>query len=257
VNDDLLAKHRGQLIHSACPSRQQADFRPLDISPWLAMSLMQKAIRRGREEIALRAAATLLRASPDRLWRRCRITAFEDIGVADLIIVAEVTAALAGRTYRARIGGEWPVAASIVSKMARARKCRAADDLLTAAEGHPALESARQHLWQPSPPELMQIAVGTGPLPERAIAFNSWQKRAGAYSCERPARVLRTVLSSMSCLIPNTAIKSISTRPTSAGQTGGNRSFFGPTLATEMEPIIARLRSGHGHGWSHLQRQPR
>ena len=48
------------------------------------MSLMQKAIRRGREEIALRAAATLLRDSPDRLWRRCGVTAFEDIGVADL-----------------------------------------------------------------------------------------------------------------------------------------------------------------------------
>ena len=80
----------------------------------------------------------------------------------------------------------------------------------------------------------------------------------------------------MSCLIPNTAIKSISTRPTSAGQTGddgashsvvpkpgdgsssspplrrahGDWSFFGLTLATDMEPIIARLRSGHGHGRS-------
>ncbi len=35
-------------------------FNPMNISPWLAMSLMQKAIRRGREEMALRAAATLL-----------------------------------------------------------------------------------------------------------------------------------------------------------------------------------------------------
>ena len=33
---------------------------PLNISPWIAMSLMQKAIRRGHEELALRAAATLL-----------------------------------------------------------------------------------------------------------------------------------------------------------------------------------------------------
>jgi hypothetical protein len=30
----------------------------------------------------------------------------------------------------------------------------------------------------------------------------------------------------------------------------GDWSFFGLTLATDMEPIIARLRSGHGHGWS-------
>jgi hypothetical protein len=43
-----------------------AEFQPplcnaLTISPWVAMSLMQKAIRRGRKELALRAAATLLK----------------------------------------------------------------------------------------------------------------------------------------------------------------------------------------------------
>jgi hypothetical protein len=171
VTDDLFAQHRQSLTHSAREPRQQADFQPLDISPWLAMSLMQKAIRRRDQPIALRAAATLLRDSPDRLWRRCGVTAFEDIGVADLDVVAEVTAALAGKTYRARIGGEWPVAAAIVSKMARATKCRAADDLLTAAEGHPGLEAARQQLWQMPATELIQLAIGTGPLPECAIAF--------------------------------------------------------------------------------------
>jgi hypothetical protein len=56
-------------------------FRPIDASPWLAMSILQKAVRRGREELALTAAATLLRllkgsgdalaASPTRTsgWR--------------------------------------------------------------------------------------------------------------------------------------------------------------------------------------------
>ena len=42
----------------------------MDASPWLAMSAMQKAIRRGREDLALGAAATLLRDAPDKLWRR-------------------------------------------------------------------------------------------------------------------------------------------------------------------------------------------
>jgi hypothetical protein len=107
---------------------------------------MQKAIRRGQEEIALRAAATLLRDSPDRLWRRCGVTAFEDIGVADLEVVAEVAAALAGKTYRAQLGGQWQVASTIVTRMARATKCRAADDLLTAARvtqhSHPPVGSS-------------------------------------------------------------------------------------------------------------------
>jgi len=40
---------------------------PITATPWVAMSLMQKAIRRGREDLALRAAAALLRDSPERL----------------------------------------------------------------------------------------------------------------------------------------------------------------------------------------------
>jgi hypothetical protein len=171
VNDDLFAHHRESLAHSAREARQQVDFQPLDISPWLAMSLLQKAIRRGQEDIALRAAATLLRDCPDRLWRRCGITAFEDIGVADLNVVSEVTAALAGKTYRSRIGGEWAVAATIISRMARATKCRAADDLFTAAELHPSLETARQELWSKPTFELLQHAISSYPLPERAIAL--------------------------------------------------------------------------------------
>jgi hypothetical protein len=168
VNDKLFAQHREPLVRTP---HEHADFHPLDISPWLAMSLMQKAIRRGQEAIALRAAATLLRDSPDRLWRRCGVTAFEDIGIANLDVVAEVSAALAGKTHRAPLGGEWPVASAIVLRMASATKCRSADDLLTAAEGHPALELARQALWQLPETELIRLAVGTGPLPERAIAF--------------------------------------------------------------------------------------
>jgi replication-associated recombination protein RarA len=52
--------------------------RPTDASPWLAMSALQKAIRRRREDVALSAAATLLRDAPDRLWRRIGCIAYED-----------------------------------------------------------------------------------------------------------------------------------------------------------------------------------
>ena len=37
--------------------------RPLHVSPWLAMSVLQKAIRRAREDLALGAAASLLPAA--------------------------------------------------------------------------------------------------------------------------------------------------------------------------------------------------
>ena len=94
---------------------------PLDISPWVAMALLQKAIRRGREGLALRAAATLLAAAPEKLWRRCGGIAFEDVGLADLETVSLVVAALGGKRFRAALGGEWPVASYIVTRMARDR----------------------------------------------------------------------------------------------------------------------------------------
>jgi hypothetical protein len=135
------------------------------------MSALQKAIRRGQENLAQRAAATLLSVSPERLWRRCGAIAFEDVGVADLDTVSLVTAALAGKRFRAQLGGEWPVASFIVSKMVQAPKCRAADDLLLAAESHPAYEQARRELPSLTVQELTDIATGSAPLLMRALAL--------------------------------------------------------------------------------------
>jgi hypothetical protein len=170
-NSVIPAWHREELIVSVCACSEQPEFQPLNISPWLAMSLLQKAIRRGRAALARRAAATLLRDSPDRLWRRCGGIAFEDIGVADLNVVRLVTAALAGKMFRAKAGGEWPVASFIVSTMAHASKCRAADDLLLTADLHPDLEAARRELWSLPTAELLRLAAGSGPLSERAVAL--------------------------------------------------------------------------------------
>ena len=58
--------------------------RPMDASPWVAMSALQKAIRRGREDLALSAATTLLSDAPDKLWRRIGCIAYEDFGLASL-----------------------------------------------------------------------------------------------------------------------------------------------------------------------------
>jgi hypothetical protein len=170
-NSDILARHREKLIISVCARSEQPEFQPLNISPWLAMSLLHKAIRRGHDALACRAAATLLRDSPDRLWRRCGGIAFEDIGVADLNVVSLVTAALAGKMFRSKAGGEWPVASFLVSGMAHAPKCRAADDLLLTVDLHPELGAARRELWSLPTAELLRLAGGSGSLNERAIAL--------------------------------------------------------------------------------------
>ena len=60
------------LLREAVAEFQTPSCETLTVSPWVAMSLLQKAIRRGRKDLALRAAATLLKGSPERLWRRHR-----------------------------------------------------------------------------------------------------------------------------------------------------------------------------------------
>jgi hypothetical protein len=143
---------------------------PLKISPWLAMSLLQKAVRRGESELAQRAAATLLLIAPERLWRRCGAAAFEEIGVADLETVSLVTSALSGKKYRGTLGGDWKVASFIVDRMTRAPKCRAADDLLLIADSHTRYQRARAQLAEKTIAELIRIASGDVALPVRALA---------------------------------------------------------------------------------------
>jgi hypothetical protein len=145
--------------------------RPMDASPWVAMSVLQKAIRRGREDLALSAAATLLRDAPDKLWRRVGCIAYEDVGVAGLEVVGLATASLGGKQARATLGGEWAVASYLVAELSRAPKCRAGDDLLMACELHPAYAEARAELPYLTTRDLITVATGPGSVPERALAL--------------------------------------------------------------------------------------
>jgi replication-associated recombination protein RarA len=171
MNGPDILNFTRELLATAVARHHPPTPEPLNVSPYVAMSALQKAIRRGEEGLALRAAATLHQLDPARLWRRLGVIAPEDVGVADLDTLFLVTSAIAGRTVRARLGGEWPVASYLVSRMARATKCRAADDLLLAAEGHPSLVRQRQEFAVLPTRELIEVATGSGPLPGRALAF--------------------------------------------------------------------------------------
>jgi len=56
---DILSTAHRELSHAKAKF-QPPPCNPLPISPWVAMSLLQKSIRRERRQLALRAAATLL-----------------------------------------------------------------------------------------------------------------------------------------------------------------------------------------------------
>ena len=102
------------------------------------------------------------RDSPDRLWRRLGCVACEDIGLGDLEAVGIATAALAGVRKRAELGGDWPVACAVVAALARAPKCRAADDLLMICELHPAYARQRIEFRHRSSRELVDDRLRSG-----------------------------------------------------------------------------------------------
>ena len=102
---------------------------PLVADRYIALSALQKAIRRGHEDLALRAAANLMIGGPHAIWRRLGIIAFEDIGVANIDAVGWVTVVIGKPEVRQRLGGEWKVADFLIRTLCRSAKCRATDDL--------------------------------------------------------------------------------------------------------------------------------
>jgi len=119
---------------------------PLPVSPWVAMSAMQKGIRRGDVDLATRAAATLLKSDPAKLWRRLGGIVFEDVGVGSLETVRLVTTTATDRTVRQQFGGDWAVASLLVEQMAISPKDRATDDLLWTVAHHHELAELRASL---------------------------------------------------------------------------------------------------------------
>lgn len=141
---------------------------PLAVSPWVAMSLLQKSIRRGEEAHALSAASTLLAAAPHRLWRRLGGIAFEDVGLADFRSVSLVAASFTHPGRKTENG--WPFAAVLTLGLTRAAKCRAADDLLMVADLHPAYEADRLGLTHRPLSELLHLATDSADVIRAAIS---------------------------------------------------------------------------------------
>ena len=100
-----MSRYRQQLSE-AISNFQTPPCDPLNVSPWVAASCLIKSTRRGQEHLALRAAATLLRDAPEKLWRRIGGLAFEEIGLADTSVTELATATLGGKRSRESLGGE-------------------------------------------------------------------------------------------------------------------------------------------------------
>jgi hypothetical protein len=167
-----------------CPSASAPRPRPLAIDPWVASSLLQKAIRRGDPDLAERAAFTLSRHRGQGIWRRLIGIAFEDVGVGSVDTLIQTTAACTSPDWRIMAGGDELSLRFVVRLLAEAPKDRSPDHLICAAHDHPTLEEDRGEVGAMSLARRMAlVADTTSPLPKRAIA--AWYASGVEWGKER------------------------------------------------------------------------
>lgn len=133
-------------LQSLASDREVPTVEPLSVSSWVAMSAMQKGIRRGNVQLALRAALTLLEKDAAKLWRRLAGIVFEDVGLGSVETIRLAIAATASKAIRHELGGDWVVASALVERMCAAPKCRASDDLFLSVSYHHELDELRASL---------------------------------------------------------------------------------------------------------------
>jgi hypothetical protein len=173
LKSELQQQYQAELTTALLECRQGTlQITPLAASPWVAMSVLQKSLRRGEVSLALQAAATLLSVDPDRLWRRIVCAAYEDIGLGGADTIALVLGAMSGKLFRRSLGGDWKVASFLVERLALSSKCRAADDLLMVLQVHPSFSKVRHLLAGYDFPDLMTVICGEGDIVVKGIALS-------------------------------------------------------------------------------------
>ncbi|MGH1398020.1 MAG: hypothetical protein ACRBCT_02285 [Alphaproteobacteria bacterium] len=122
---------------------------------WLAASSMQKAIRRGHIREATYAANVLKAFNTAHLWNRLRVIALEDIGIANINLVAQVLWVAGKEQWRIKHGGEDLILSYIIHHLCQSKKSRTLDDALYVAEYHPLYKQQRLTYSGMSEEELM------------------------------------------------------------------------------------------------------
>jgi hypothetical protein len=155
--------------------------------PWIANSLMQKAIRRGDVEIAQRAALSFHAIRGSAIWRRLMIIAFEDVGLGACDVVIATVTACADPVFRKSTGGNVRTVMDLSRRLAEAAKDRSADHLIAAATAHPRLESTRRRMAALQPAARLAI-VADSRLPLCVRATAAWY--ASGLEWDRERRIL-------------------------------------------------------------------
>ncbi len=124
---------------------------------YTASSLLQKAIRRGEPELALLAAAKLLPRRGKSIWRRLLAIAFEDVGAANIDIVASVLELTEGHLKDTKQAPSKGLHNAVVM-LAESPKSRAADHLICSARSSLLAKSTRERAQMSDLPVTLAIA---------------------------------------------------------------------------------------------------
>jgi hypothetical protein len=164
---------RSRVLNRTLPEirrRSTASYHPLVSDKWIAASALQKCIRRGKVDLALRAAARLNALDPVAPWRRLIIIAFEDVGAADPAALIETVAIVTSTAWRAKHDAgkilDW-----LVRRLAEAPKDRSADLAISALRYHENLASLRAIFCQASLDRRLELVTApSASFIERAAA---------------------------------------------------------------------------------------
>ena len=152
--NDALFEYVLTDLGEAVAARPAPPVTPLPCDRWVARSCLQKAIRRAEPELAQRALANLLEYDRRSAWRALAIICLEDVGVANVDLLAQIVAAQRNRKWREHVGGDWRVMSELARQMAASEHCQAACDLLLRATNYPALDQQRAAALEHAPAEL-------------------------------------------------------------------------------------------------------
>ncbi len=133
------------------PFQQRDTFIKNEQHKWRAASALQKAIRRGHVETALRMANGLHGLDWEYVWRRMAVIALEDIGVADIPLVAAIVWVCGKPAWRNANGGCLNYLYLLVERMCLSVKDRSVCDLVCWVDWAPDLQTARANCFGPDP----------------------------------------------------------------------------------------------------------
>ncbi len=172
--------------------------RDLLSDAYTSSSLLQKAIRRGDADLALLAAEKLLPKRGKGIWRRLLAIAFEDVGVANVALLARVLNLAEAQL----IDRGLPVSRGLtnaVEALAQSPKSRSADHLICSARHSYQTKSITSRAMLSDLPAVLGVAGDPSqPLIERMAAIEDACGRNERGACA--ARLER--LSALKCVLP-------------------------------------------------------